>query len=129
VKLRIVLRLVAPIGLVLAVLACGSSRPAPEPLGAKPESAGLGSPGACERDGDCMLLRGSVCNPCGGCRGEPERALRVTALESELGGCRADAAASAQECPACPAPPSDWLERKAVCASGSCALEPPLGFR
>jgi len=124
--LRIVLRLVAPIGLVLAVLACGSPRPAPEPLGARPESAGLSGVGSCERDGDCIVVRGEVCSPCGGCRGEPERALPVAALESELGACAVDAAAP--ECPRCPMPPADWLERKAVCASGSCALEPPLGF-
>lgn len=106
--------------------ACGGrDRPAPLPLGSAPAGDGA-NVGSCERDADCIVLVGTVCDPCSACKGARPRALPVAALAQEHEVCDGDAAT--RECAPCPPPPDDWIERKAVCTNATCALEPPLGF-
>src|SRR5262249_49024278 len=106
------------IGSVLAACASGSAPPT--------SPASTSASNACVRDDECVLIRGDVCNPCGGCPSDPPSVISAKEMRStqEDPASRARRGDPKDPPPACSPCPSGAISptAHAACLAGRCVM-------
>jgi hypothetical protein len=67
--------------LLLGLVGCAASGPPKGSAGESREAPARSGEETCAADGDCLLVAGNPCNPCGACPGEPVAAMTRAALD------------------------------------------------